>query len=180
MRDTHVIPQGVGASKRRVTLHAPHWFTRLLWTAPRELPAHGGLQPLNSFSLVARHLSLQLVAVLFLALNPEQPMRILAISDVHTWDGYERLVDEHKPDVVALAGDLTSDGGAAFWNDALEEIPAFRRARDAAFKRKGITTSMSDGIRVIRGGSFDDVHAIEDPLKHRYHRGRSHSQPEGR
>lgn len=58
-------------------------------------------------------------------------MRILAFSDVPKWDGYERLVDRYKPDVVALAGDLTSDGHAAFWGEALESIPGYRRQLEA-------------------------------------------------
>ncbi|MGA2790203.1 MAG: hypothetical protein ABSF00_05495 [Candidatus Bathyarchaeia archaeon] len=42
-------------------------------------------------------------------------MKILAFSDVVKWEGYEERVDRIRPDVVALVGDLTSDGGAAFW-----------------------------------------------------------------
>ncbi len=95
-------------------------------------------------------------------------MRILAISDVRKWEGYEGLVDKHKPDVVALAGDLTSDGGAAFWHETYEHIAGFRRVRDAAFKRKGITVSNRDGMRFIEGGTLDDVNAIEERFKKRY------------
>ena len=41
-------------------------------------------------------------------------MRILAISDARRWKGCENLVDQHEPDVVALVGDLASDGFADF------------------------------------------------------------------
>ncbi|MGA3094535.1 MAG: metallophosphoesterase [Dehalococcoidia bacterium] len=41
-------------------------------------------------------------------------MRILAFSDIEKWGRYERLVHTIRPDVVALAGDLTSDGSASF------------------------------------------------------------------
>ncbi|ADM27551.1 metallophosphoesterase [Ignisphaera aggregans DSM 17230] len=54
-------------------------------------------------------------------------MRILAFSDVRRWEGYEEILDMVKPDVVCLAGDLTSDGGAAFWSKALTQIPAYRQ-----------------------------------------------------
>jgi hypothetical protein len=33
-------------------------------------------------------------------------MKILAFSDVYRWEGYEDLVDKHKPEIVVLAGDL--------------------------------------------------------------------------
>lgn len=62
-------------------------------------------------------------------------VRILALSDVYTWEGCDRLFDRLKPDIVALAGDLTSDGGAAFWHDALELIPKFRNERYALYER---------------------------------------------
>jgi len=96
-------------------------------------------------------------------------MRILAISDVHSWDGYERLVDLHGPDVVALAGDLTSDGGAAFWRTAFEALPAFRRDKQAALDRLGISVSTEeDGLELISGGSLRDVMSVEGELERRY------------
>jgi len=42
-------------------------------------------------------------------------LRILAFSDVEEWKGYEKLVDRIKPDLITLAGDVTSDGFASFW-----------------------------------------------------------------
>jgi hypothetical protein len=48
-------------------------------------------------------------------------VRILALSDVYGWAGYERLVDKYEPH-VALAGDLVSDGVAAFWKKELEYV----------------------------------------------------------
>lgn len=62
-------------------------------------------------------------------------VRILALSDVYKWDDCCRLVDERTPDIVVLAGDLTSDGAAAFWHDALELIPKFRVERRALYER---------------------------------------------
>ncbi len=54
-------------------------------------------------------------------------MKILAFSDVVKWEGYERLVDKIKPDAICLAGDLTSDGFASFWSEAIEQIPAYQK-----------------------------------------------------
>jgi len=65
-------------------------------------------------------------------------MRILAFSDVRRWDGYERVVDEVKPDVVCLAGDLTSDGFAAFWDVALALIPDYRRELEEKLRELGV------------------------------------------
>jgi hypothetical protein len=62
-------------------------------------------------------------------------VKILALSDVYRWEGCDRLFDQCKPDIVALAGDLTSDGGAAFRHDALELIPKFRSERHALYER---------------------------------------------
>lgn len=62
-------------------------------------------------------------------------MRVLALSDVYKWDGYERLLDKCKPDVLVLAGDLTSDGVAAFWHEALELVPEFQGERRALYDR---------------------------------------------
>jgi len=62
-------------------------------------------------------------------------MKILAFSDVTSWKGYEKLVDEIHPDVVTLAGDLTSDGFASFWNDAVEPIPEFQMEKERLLGR---------------------------------------------
>ncbi len=58
-------------------------------------------------------------------------MRILAFSDVYRWNGYKRLVERYKPQIVALAGDLTSDGGAHFWRAALEYVPEYKKKIEA-------------------------------------------------
>jgi len=55
--------------------------------------------------------------------------RILVFSDVPKWLGYKELVLRYRPDLVLLAGDVTSDGFATFWSEALERIPAFRRKK---------------------------------------------------
>jgi hypothetical protein len=55
-------------------------------------------------------------------------MKILAFSDIIKWDGYEKLVDKIQPDIIVLAGDLTSDGFAYFqWYDEFEKTPAFQK-----------------------------------------------------
>jgi len=41
-------------------------------------------------------------------------MRILAFSDICSWKGYKELVERIQPDVVVLAGDLTSDGFVSY------------------------------------------------------------------
>ena len=64
-------------------------------------------------------------------------MRILAFSDVYRWNGYKRLVERYKPQVVALAGDLTSDGNAQFWTAALEYVPEYKKKIEA-LKRERI------------------------------------------
>jgi len=62
-------------------------------------------------------------------------VKILALSDIGQWNGCERLVERCEPDVVVLAGDLTSDGGARFWHAGLELIPEFRKERRLLRKR---------------------------------------------
>jgi len=65
-------------------------------------------------------------------------MKILAFSDVGKWEGYEELVDRIKPDVIALAGDLTSEGFASFWSEAVEQIPEFQREKKHLMKKFGV------------------------------------------
>jgi 3',5'-cyclic AMP phosphodiesterase CpdA len=52
-------------------------------------------------------------------------MKILVISDVIKWKGYEKIVDENQPDVIILAGDLTSDGFASFWISKVSEYEIY-------------------------------------------------------
>lgn len=48
-------------------------------------------------------------------------MKILVFSDVLAWYGYASVVDNIKPDIVALAGDLVYDGFApGYWEIFLE------------------------------------------------------------
>ena len=42
-------------------------------------------------------------------------MKLLVLSDVYDWTGLTRLVDESKPNLIVLAGDLVSCGNAKFW-----------------------------------------------------------------
>ena len=81
-------------------------------------------------------------------------MRILAFSDVRKWRGYERLVDRCRPDVVALAGDLTSDGVAAFWDEALEFLPQFRQEREDLRQRCKRDERRGRGCSICGGPVF--------------------------
>jgi metallophosphoesterase superfamily enzyme len=71
-------------------------------------------------------------------------MRILAFSDIQRWEGYEALVDEYRPDIVVLAGDLTSDGNAAFWDEALEHIPEFAKRKSELLRGYGLVEREKD------------------------------------
>ncbi|MEM2276854.1 MAG: metallophosphoesterase [Thermoproteota archaeon] len=58
----------------------------------------------------------------------ELNMRLLVLSDIVKWEGLEDLVDECKPHVIVLAGDLTSDGFAySYWFDKFENTEIFKR-----------------------------------------------------
>jgi len=72
-------------------------------------------------------------------------MRILAFSDVYRWEGYEDLVHKHKPDIVVLAGDLTSDGNTAYSEGVLELVPGFAKEKSELF-RKYKRVDMGDGM----------------------------------
>jgi len=55
-------------------------------------------------------------------------MKILAFSDVIRWIGYERIVEEYKPNIICLCGDLASDGFAWIHSEEFfEQIPEFQR-----------------------------------------------------
>ncbi len=96
-------------------------------------------------------------------------MTILAFSDVVDWDRpYEHLVDNYKPGLVALPGDLTSDGGARFWRDALEFVPAFRRSRTALRRRLGGVHSRSQGLDVVPRESSEEYRRSLRDLELRY------------
>ena len=88
-------------------------------------------------------------------------LRILALSDVSRWENQASLVARYHPDVVVLAGDVTSDGAAGFWRDAFEAIPSYREARQRALQARGITTRAHEGYEAIQGGSLLDVMRIE-------------------
>jgi len=62
-------------------------------------------------------------------------VKILTLSDIGRWNGCERLVERHKPDVVVLAGDLTSDGCAGFWHEGLELVPEFQKQRRLLYRK---------------------------------------------
>jgi len=52
-------------------------------------------------------------------------MKLLALSDIIKWEGYEKLVNEIKPDIVALIGDLTDDGFRPFYSEARKHVENF-------------------------------------------------------
>lgn len=95
-------------------------------------------------------------------------MKILAFSDVSNWDPYKELVDKWKPPVVTLAGDLTSDGGAEFWQTALEAIPAFRRDIQSLQRRLGVTTCPREGYAIIPANSVEAFARGQQNLKQQY------------
>jgi hypothetical protein len=41
-------------------------------------------------------------------------VKVLAISDVDSWQGYEPILRKHSPNVVALCGDLVQDGSTVY------------------------------------------------------------------
>ncbi len=65
-------------------------------------------------------------------------MKILAFSDIIKWERYEELLDRIQPDVIALAGDLTSDGFASFWSEAIKQIPEFQKERRELMRKLGV------------------------------------------
>jgi Icc-related predicted phosphoesterase len=74
-------------------------------------------------------------------------MKILVISDVVKWEGYEKIVDENQPDVVILAGDLTSDGFASFWSkreELIEQLPDYQE------EKKKLEKELSKRLSEIR------------------------------
>lgn len=77
-------------------------------------------------------------------------------------------MDRWNPAVIALAGDLTSDGTAEFWDTALEAIPAFRRGMDALRRRLGVTTSPTEGYDIIPRTSVDEFRQARWSLEHRH------------
>lgn len=83
-------------------------------------------------------------------------MKILALSDISSWDRYTRLIETEKPRVTVLAGDLTSDGGAEFWRTALEVIPAFRGDRRTLRKRLGVTTGPRGDYEIIPRDTYEE------------------------
>jgi Icc-related predicted phosphoesterase len=67
-------------------------------------------------------------------------MRILAFSDVTSWEGYKSLIDTIKPDVITLTGDLTSDGFAIqnIMNQTVEGISDFKERKKELLDKYGI------------------------------------------
>lgn len=95
-------------------------------------------------------------------------MRILALSDARHWNGYKLLVNRFKPAVIALAGDLTSDGHAHFWRTALEAIPGFRREKAGLRQRLGVVSDPDQGYDIIPRKSLDEYRESMQTLESRY------------
>jgi len=89
-------------------------------------------------------------------------MKILAFSDVTKWKGYKKLVDKVQPDVVALAGDLTSDGFASFWNEAVMQIPKFQEEKKRLMKKFKI---IQRNVNFYKGRNvskfFDELYSLK-------------------
>ncbi len=83
-------------------------------------------------------------------------MKILVFSDVVEWDKQKDLLDEIKPDVVALAGDLTSDGFASFWKKAVIEIPEFQKEKKTLMKKMNITQAANGTYSGSRNSIMSD------------------------
>jgi predicted phosphodiesterase len=101
-------------------------------------------------------------------------MKILAFSDVVKWERCEDLVDKLKPDVIALAGDLTSDGFANFWLS----LPESERGKEHPVKRFGVIQSHVNSfyqflkhagkkakVLVIKGNHDEDIKGAYIPEK---------------
>lgn len=99
-------------------------------------------------------------------------MRILAFSDVHRWEGYKDLVDEHRPDFIVLAGDLTSDGNAAFWSEALEHVPDYAKEKSELLRRYGLVEREKSFYMSVAKPEKSGNHFLRDldELEYRYQR----------
>jgi hypothetical protein len=94
-------------------------------------------------------------------------MRLLAFSDVGTWEPYPLLVRRTAPDVIALVGDLTSDGHAHFWRTALGGIPGFQRDLRTLRKRLGVRVDRN-GLVNCRRSTFGEYREGERQLEEQY------------
>jgi len=93
---------------------------------------------------------------------------MLVLSDIPKWVGYRQLVLHHKPDVVLLAGDVTSDGFAAFWSEALERIPAFRREKRELARKFGIEIQRHNFSKISTFEKWDQFSGCLSDLEGRY------------
>lgn len=78
-------------------------------------------------------------------------MRILAYSDVRNWEGFEEVITEAKPNILAFAGDLVSDGYADFWDPSvLKKIPGFTNELNSLFAEY-VKIPDSEKMRLLDG-----------------------------
>ncbi len=89
-------------------------------------------------------------------------------------------MDRVRPDVVVLAGDLTSDGHAAFWREAVEFIPDFRKEKARLLEKFDISqvkhmpkdykwVVVTDGwVYYSKSGNLSGFRDRLDALIHRY------------
>jgi len=97
-------------------------------------------------------------------------MRILVISDIVRWKGFEEIFDKIKPDVVILPGDLTSDGFAAFWSETVQQIPKFQSEKATLMKKMGIIINEYGIANCSKKHNLEEwivaIDSLEDKYKH--------------
>ena len=94
--------------------------------------------------------------------------RILIFSDVAAWSGYKKLVSYHKPKVILLVGDLTSDGFATFWRGAFERIPVFKKRRNKLAQDFGVVIRPDGLFEVKASGRWEQFSDELDVLEKQY------------
>jgi len=87
-------------------------------------------------------------------------MKIVALSDIVRWENQIKVVDKIKPDVVVLAGDLTSDGFASFWPEAAQLIPTFQQE----LKQHNIAVRRVNNSTFV-AGSLEKYNSIRNKYK---------------
>jgi Icc-related predicted phosphoesterase len=95
-------------------------------------------------------------------------MRILAFSDVIKREGYEELLGKFQPDIITLPGDLTSDGFASFWNEAIEQIPKFQKEKNQLMEKFGVIQISKNFYRCTKDQSPQEWFNILESLRDKY------------
>ena len=97
-------------------------------------------------------------------------MKILAFSDVKKWEGYQELGEGLKPDAIALAGDLVSDGFASFRRKALarnskQSLRARKEMHVGGFYRFLEFAGERNRVLAVKGNHDDDFEGDYVPEK---------------